>query len=113
MRQGYVGVKNRAQEDIINRIPVKEAIAKEKVYFAQHEVYRSLPEEVLGCETLTKKLGKILFTHIKHSMPSIMNECRQKLTQAKQELENLGKPLPSSPQEKVQLIWSMTLDFLN
>lgn len=29
LRLGFVGVKNRAQEDIINQIPVKEAIAKE------------------------------------------------------------------------------------
>lgn len=29
LRLGYVGVKNRAQEDIVNQIPVKEAIAKE------------------------------------------------------------------------------------
>lgn len=29
LRLGYVGVKNRAQEDIINQIPVKDAIAKE------------------------------------------------------------------------------------
>jgi vacuolar protein sorting-associated protein 1 len=29
LRLGYIGVKNRAQEDIINQIPVKEAIAKE------------------------------------------------------------------------------------
>lgn len=34
LRLGYVAVKNRAQEDIINRIPVKEAIEKERMYFA-------------------------------------------------------------------------------
>ena len=29
LRLGYVGVKNRAQEDIENQLPVREAIAKE------------------------------------------------------------------------------------
>ena len=29
LRLGYVGVKNRAQEDIENQLPLREAIAKE------------------------------------------------------------------------------------
>jgi len=33
LRLGFVGVKNRAQEDIVNQIPVKEAIAKERAFF--------------------------------------------------------------------------------
>ena len=54
LRLGYVGVKNRAQEDIVNQIPVAEALAKEQAYFASHPVYSSMPPERLGCFELTK-----------------------------------------------------------
>lgn len=78
MRLGFVGVKNRAQEDIINAIPVKEAIAKERAFFASHPVYSTMSPDVLGCDTLTRKLSKILFVHIKHNLPSIIAEVKDK-----------------------------------
>lgn len=78
MRLGYVGVKNRAQEDIVNAIPVREAKAKEDAFFQSHPVYSTMSTDLLGCDTLTKKLSKILFVHIRHSMPQIVNEVKDK-----------------------------------
>lgn len=78
LRLGYVGVKNRAQEDIINQIPVKEAIEKEQMFFNTHPIYSTMPPGYLGCGVLTSKLTKLLFTHIKHSLPEIIKEIREK-----------------------------------
>lgn len=78
LRLGYVGVKNRAQEDIINQISVKEAIEKENLFFSTHPVYSTMPPGYLGCGTLTNKLTRLLFTHIKHSLPEIIREIRDK-----------------------------------
>ena len=36
LRLGYVGIKNRSQQDILDKMTVKEAIEKEKLYFATH-----------------------------------------------------------------------------
>lgn len=36
LRLGYIGVKNRAQQDIIDNVSVKDAIEKEKMFFATH-----------------------------------------------------------------------------
>jgi hypothetical protein len=41
-----------------------------------------MPPENLGCFELTKKLSKILFIHIKHSLPEIVNEIREKQKEA-------------------------------
>lgn len=71
-----MGVKNRAQEDIINQISVKEAMEKEQEYFSTHPIYSTMPPGSLGCHTLTNKLTKILFTHIKHNLPDIIKEIR-------------------------------------
>ena len=79
LRLGFVGVKNRAQEDIINQLSVKEAKEKELSYFANHPIYSTMPPGMLGCSVLTTKLSRILFTHIKHSLPEIINEIRAKL----------------------------------
>ena len=36
---GFVGIKNRSKQDIIDQISVEDAITKEKAYFASHKVY--------------------------------------------------------------------------
>jgi len=40
---GFVGIKNRSQQDIIDRITVKAAQEKEELYFNTHPVYSTMP----------------------------------------------------------------------
>lgn len=112
LRLGYVGVKNRAQEDIINQIPVKEALAKEQAYFASHPIYSSLPPDRLGCFELTKRLSKILFIHIKHTMPDIIREIKDKKAEAMEEMRALGPPMPLGDSEKQHVLWTMVTQFV-
>lgn len=71
LRLGFVGIKNRSQKDIIDQVPVKKALEIETKWFSQHPVYKDMPPGNLGLGTLTKKLTKILFTHIKVNLPFI------------------------------------------
>jgi hypothetical protein len=41
-----------------------------------------MPAEMLGCFELTKKLSKILFIHIKLSLPEIIKEINDKKKEA-------------------------------
>lgn len=66
------------------------------MYFSSHPIYSSMPENLLGCGMLTKRLSRILFTHIKHNLPDIVNECKDKLAESKSDLEDLGPPLPTT-----------------
>lgn len=43
LRLGFIGIKNRSQQDIIDRITVKAAIDKEMLYFSTHPIYSSMP----------------------------------------------------------------------
>ena len=43
LRLGFIGIKNRSQQDIIDRITVKAAQEKEQLYFSTHPVYSSMP----------------------------------------------------------------------
>lgn len=112
LRLGFVGVKNRAQEDIVNQISVKEAIEKEQMYFNTHPVYSTMPQGMLGCDVLTTKLTRILFTHIKHNLPEIIREIRAKLSETEEELKDLGPPLPSSQADKMHVLWNMITEFV-
>ena len=42
-RIGYVGVKNRSQQGILDGIPVKAAIEAEQMFFSSHPIYSTMP----------------------------------------------------------------------
>lgn len=94
LRLGFIGIKNRSQQDIIDRQPVAVAIEKEQLYFSTHPVYSSMPQGLLGIGNLTTKLSKILFTHIKHSLPEITMEIKAKCKETEDDLKDLGPPMP-------------------
>ncbi len=90
LRLGYVGIKNRSQADINDKISVRKALDAEKLYFSQHPVYSTISQNLLGAETLTTKLSKVLFTHIKHNLPEIMREIKDKIRDIDDRLSDLG-----------------------
>lgn len=61
---------------------------------------------------MTAKLTKILFTHIKHSLPDIMKEIRDKAKETEEDLKDLGPPMPVGGGEKMQLLWQMVTEFI-
>ena len=111
LRLGYVGVKGRSQQDINDKMTVSKALKVEKLYFSSHPVYSTLPQEMLGTHSLTKKLTKVLFTHIKNYLPQIVKEINVKRREVEDDLRNLGPALPSSSTEKLQLLWNKITEF--
>jgi replication fork clamp-binding protein CrfC len=79
LRLGYVGVKNRSQEDINNSMGVISALEAEKIYFSKHPVYSTMPQNVLGTEALTQKLSTVMFHHIRAFLPKIIKEISEKV----------------------------------
>lgn len=71
-----------------------------------------MPDGYIGCDVLVQKLTRILFTHIKHNMPTMINECKDKCRENEQDLSELGPPMPTTQADKMQLIWQMVLEFL-
>lgn len=71
-----------------------------------------MQQNLLGIGNLTQKLTKILFTHIKHSLPEIMKEIRDKVKDTENDLRDLGPPMPSESTEKMQLLWNMITEFI-
>ena len=71
LRYGYVGIKNRCQEDVINNVPVEESLKSERKFFTTSPIYSTLPSDLFGTSSLTQKLTNILYHQIKNSMPKI------------------------------------------
>lgn len=92
---------------------VKDAIEREKLYFSTHPVYSTMPPHTLGTEILTSKLTKVMFTHIKHNLPEITKEIREKAREVEDRLKDLGPPLPKEGNEKMHLLWNMITDFVS
>lgn len=53
-----------------------------------------------------------MFFHIKKNLPMIIKDIRLKTKQLEDDLAELGEPMPSRSEEKMQLLWQMVTDFI-
>jgi vacuolar protein sorting-associated protein 1 len=113
LKLGYIGIVNRAQEDIINRVPVEVALKREIEFFNKHPDYRDLPERYLGTRSLTTKLSEQLVEAIKRSLPEVMRQIEEKLDELNGEQEAMGTPPPASSREKSNFLMQLIADFSN
>ena len=113
LKLGYIGIVNRAQEDINNRVPVEVALKREIEFFNKHPEYRDLPERYLGTRSLTTKLSELLVEAIKRSLPDIMKQIEEKLDELRGELDAMGTPPPASSREKSNFLMQLIADFSN
>lgn len=70
LKLGYFGVKCRSQQNIIDNMSIKQAIANEKSFFANHPVYCQ-HQATMGIPFLSKQLNVILVAHIKKCIPTL------------------------------------------
>ena len=71
-----------------------------------------MPPGYLGVDVLTQKCTRILFTHIKHNLPEIIREIRERQKETEGELRDLGPAMPSTQSEKMHLLWNMVTEFV-
>jgi len=111
LKLGFVGVKGRSQQDVNDKMRVKKALDLEKQFFATHPVYSTMPPGYLGTDTLTNKLTKVFFFHIRKSLPEVLKEINNKVRDCEDRLKYLGTPLPKNQKEKLHMLWQMINSF--
>jgi hypothetical protein len=111
LKLGYVGVKNRSQQDIHDKMRVNKALELEAEYFSKNPVYSTMPPGYLGTKALTNKLTTVMFNHIRKFLPAIVKEITQKIKECEDRLKDLGPPLPREEKEKIHLLWKMITNF--
>ncbi|XP_053420801.1 interferon-induced GTP-binding protein Mx2 isoform X2 [Nycticebus coucang] len=102
LKKGYMIVKCRGQQDVINKMSLAEATKKEMEFFEKHSHYRILLEEgkaTVPC--LAERLTMELVVHIKESFPVLENQIREQYQRATEELRGYGADVPSEEAEKM------------
>lgn len=95
LRLGYIGVKNRSQQDIINKVPVAKALKAEEDFFRNDPRYSSIPSNILGTRALIESLTTVLFQNIRRCLPEIMREIDKKAEECDDKLRRLGPSMPT------------------
>ena len=111
LKLGYVGVKNRSKQDLINKLSMAETSRKEKEFFKSHPVYKNLPAGHLGTDVLINKLTKIYFRIIRENLPNIIKAINERVKTAEEELAGLGQPMPIDDAGKMNLLWNMINEY--
>ena len=111
LKLGYVGVKNRSKQDLIDKIPMSVAVKKEKDFFLNHPVYKHMSNAYYGTDTLIQKLTKVLFKVIRENLPRIIKSINENIKKCEEELALLGQPMPLDDAGKLSLLWNMLNDF--
>ena len=111
LRLGYVGVKNRSKQDLINKLSMEETTRKEKEFFKSHPVYKNIPPGHLGTDVLINKLTKIYFKIIRENLPRIIKAINERLKTAEEELQGLGQPMPTDDAGKMSMLWNMINEY--
>ena len=62
LNMGYIGVINRTNKEIINKITIEELYKKGKTFFKNDNIYSKIPDHYLGFEFL---IDKIMILYIK------------------------------------------------
>lgn len=90
LKNGYIALKNRSQQDLNDKLPVKVAAQKEMMFFRTHPVYSKMNSNFFGIETLVEKLRRLFFEHLKQYLPGIYANLKDKITDCKKNLDELG-----------------------
>ena len=111
LKLGYVGVKNRSKQDLLNKLSMAETAKREREFFKTNPAYKNLPAGHLGTNVLINKLTKIYFRIIRENLPRIVKAINERLKTAEEELQGLGQPMPTDDAGKMSLLWNMINEY--
>ncbi|GAB9467414.1 hypothetical protein Gpo141_00004760 [Globisporangium polare] len=91
LKRGFVGVINRSQADINNKLAIRDSLGKEAQYFKNHPAYRGMATR-MGTQYLSKTLNTILMHHIRDCLPEIKSKIGSMVGDLDNELVEMGSP---------------------
>ena len=111
LKLGYIAVKNRSKQDLIDKISMEEMQKREKEFFKNHPIYKHLPPSCFGNDVLVQKLTKILFRIIRENLPGIIKSINDNVRRCEEELKLLGTPMPTDEAGKINMIWNLLSEY--
>ncbi|EPY77962.1 interferon-induced GTP-binding protein Mx2 [Camelus ferus] len=110
LKKGYMIVKCRGQQDILDKMSLAEATRRETLFFQMHPYFRGLLEE--GKATvprLAERLTAELTVHIRKSLPLLENQIKESQQRAIEELRQCGANVPSHDADKMFFLIEVAL----
>jgi len=107
LRLGYIGIVNRSQMDINNKIDMKAARVNEQRFFEDHTEYYEVVHRC-GTTNLAMTLNKILVSHIQSMLPGLRMKILGQIDKRMQEMQLYGdEPPTDTPMEQGVLLLSV------
>lgn len=107
LQLGYIGIINRSQDDIQNKIDIKTAQKNEDSFFEDNIEYFEVIDRC-GVANLRRILNKALVSHVERLLPSVRMKISVQIDQKRQEMELYGDtPVVDSPLKQGALILSL------
>lgn len=104
---GWHVVRNSSEQERSNENHNREL---EEQRFFQKSEWASVSPANRGVESLRNKLSKVLFEHIRTSLPGVIREIEDSLSVRERELKQLGKPR-STPEEMRSFLMDIAEDY--
>ncbi|KAF4074966.1 hypothetical protein AMELA_G00229300 [Ameiurus melas] len=100
LTKGYMVVRCRGQQEIMDRTPFDEAIQKEKDFFIEHPHFRMpYKEGKATIPKLVKRLTHELVLHIEKSVPQLKEQIQRVLAEIQTELDRYNSEPPTDPEQ--------------
>ena len=109
LKNGWIGVVNRGQADIVSGASMQSARARELEFFRSKPCYASLKN--VGTSFLSARLSEHLVGAIKRALPTISAGIGDGIAGLEKELEQLGGPAVEGRGGMVHLLLQLTRQF--
>lgn len=103
LKLGFVGLRCRSQADIKANRSLADASQDERVFFSTHPVFRRLPSSMVGVDTLTTKLTRVLVSRIRQAVPGMADDISSQHKETEVSLSGLGGTPPVTKAEQQQV----------
>lgn len=109
LRNGWIGVVNRGQRDIDNKVDMRAARSKEMDFFNSSKDYAGLRN--VGTDHLSHDLSDKLIASVRRQLPNISGFLNKSIMDLNKELEAMGGPAASGRGEMVHAVLTLARKF--
>ena len=109
LKLGFIGLKNRSQDDINNNLSLEVALKREKEFYDSNSFYRNIDKSFFGIDNLVERLKSVFMTHINKYLPKVYLELKEKIKDCQDNITSLGGGLSFTFNENNKLSFIINL----
>ncbi|RSL87114.1 hypothetical protein CEP51_002440 [Fusarium floridanum] len=99
LQLGWHVLRNRSEKEA--SLEARDEVEEE---FFKSGAWAAIPENDRGIANLRRKLSKVLYDHIRNSLPSVVEDIENSLRERQEQLDRLGKPRADDAEKRLFLV---------